>query len=225
LTAVSAQHLPTSLHYLESPLNHYGYAALAAFVFVEDFGVPVPGETILIAGAIYAGTGHFNVYLVGLIGFLAAATGDNVGFAIGRLGGRRLLDRFGRYVLLTPIRIDAASRWFERHGAKVVVIARFIEGFRQANGLLAGISTMQWKRFVVLNAIGAALWVAVWTSAGYLVGGHITSIYNTVSRYSEYVAGAIACFVVLLITRRVRQGKSGSAAAGRGSRPQPFDGR
>ena len=113
---------------------------------------------------------------VGLIAFLAAATGDNVGFALGRLGGRRLLDRFGRYALLSPVRIDAASRWFERHGTKVVVVARFIEGLRQVNGLLAGISTMQWRRFVVFNAIGAALWVAAWTSAGYLVGGHIVGM-------------------------------------------------
>src|SRR5579862_5512112 len=101
-------HLPGVLHTLEPTLNHYGYLAVAAFVLLEDFGVPVPGETILILGAVYAGTGRLNVVAVGLIALIAAVIGDNIGFAVGHIGGRPLVERFGRYVLLTPRRLDRA---------------------------------------------------------------------------------------------------------------------
>src|SRR6202012_4807638 len=114
--AVSAAHLPGVLQTLEPTLDNYGYLAVAGFVMLEDFGVPVPGETILILGAVYAGTGRLNIVLVGILACLAAILGANIGFAIGRYGGRRLVDRFGRYVLLTPERVDKASGFFERHG-------------------------------------------------------------------------------------------------------------
>src|ERR1700750_1174008 len=131
-------HLPGVLHTLEPTLNHYGYLAVAGLVFLEDFGVPVPGETVLILGAVYAGAGRLNIFLVGLLAFLAAILGDNIGFGIGHFGGRALVDRFGKYVLLTPERYDKAADFFKRHGGKVIVVARFVEGLRQANGIVAG---------------------------------------------------------------------------------------
>jgi membrane protein DedA with SNARE-associated domain len=94
-------HLPGFLDTLAGPLNHYGYWAVLLFVMIEDFGIPVPGETILIAASVYAGTGRLNVLVVGVIGFLAAVTGDNIGFAIGHYGGRALVLRWGRYVRIT----------------------------------------------------------------------------------------------------------------------------
>jgi membrane protein DedA with SNARE-associated domain len=184
-------------------LDNYGYLAVAGFVLLEDFGVPVPGETILILGAVYAGTGRLNVLLVGLIGFLAAVAGDNLGFAIGHVGGRRLLERFGRYILLTPERLDKATGFFERHGGKIVVVARFIEGLRQANGIIAGITGMHWAKFLAFNALGAALWVAVWTSVGYLSGSHINTIYNDATRYDTYLAVAVGVLILAYIARRL----------------------
>jgi membrane protein DedA with SNARE-associated domain len=184
-------------------LDNYGYLAVAGFVLLEDFGVPVPGETILILGAVYAGTGRLNIVLVGLIGFLAALIGDNVGFAIGHFGGRPLVERFGRYILLTPERLDKATGFFERHGGKIVAIARFVEGLRQANGIVAGISGMHWAKFLVFNALGAALWVIVWTSVGYFSGSHIDTIYRAATRYDTYLAVAIAVFALAYIMRRL----------------------
>jgi membrane protein DedA with SNARE-associated domain len=206
-TGVS-QHLPGVLHSLEPALDHYGYLAVAGFVLLEDFGVPVPGETILILGAVYAGTGRLNVALVGLIGFIAAVLGDNIGFAIGYLGGRRLIGRYGRYLLITPERLDKATGFFERHGAKVVVAARFIEGLRQANGIVAGVSDMRWGRFLAYNAIGAAIWVVVWTGIGYLSGSHINTIYMAATRYETYLALAIAALVMIYLANRLKRAKS-----------------
>jgi membrane protein DedA with SNARE-associated domain len=196
-------HLPGVLHTLEPTLDNYGYLAVAGFVLLEDFGVPVPGETILILGAVYAGTGRLNIFLVGLIGFLAAVAGDNIGFAIGHFGGRRLIDRYGRYILLTPERVDKATGFFERHGGKIVVAARFIEGLRQANGIIAGMTGMHWAKFLGFNALGAALWVGVWSAIGYFSGSHIDTIYSAATRYSTYLAVAVAVLILAYIARRL----------------------
>jgi membrane protein DedA with SNARE-associated domain len=203
MLAAATPHLPGILHSLEPTLNNYGYLAVAGFVFLEDFGVPVPGETILVLGAVYAGAGRLNVWLVGLLGFCAAVVGDNVGFAIGHFGGRPLVERFGRYVFLTPERLDKAQAFFERHGGKIIIVARFIEGLRQANGIIAGTTGMHWAKFLFFNAIGAALWVAVWTSIGYFSGSHITSIYDTATKYSLYLAIAAGVLLVAFIGRLV----------------------
>ncbi len=162
--------LPGFLNALSGPLNHYGYWAVLALVLLEDFGIPVPGETVLIAAAIYAGHGQLNVVAVGVIAFAAAVTGDNIGFAIGHFGGRNLALRWGRYIFLTGERLDRAESFFNRHGGKIIVVARFIEGLRQANGIIAGLSGMRWLRFFVFNALGAVLWVGTWVSLGYLAG-------------------------------------------------------
>ena len=107
--ASSPPPLPGFLNALASPLQHYGVWAIGLLIMLEDFGIPVPGETILIAGAVYAGAGRLNVIAVGLVGFIAAIIGDNIGFAIGHFGGRALALRWGRYVFLTEARLDRAD--------------------------------------------------------------------------------------------------------------------
>jgi membrane protein DedA with SNARE-associated domain len=204
LEAVAARHLPGVLHSLEPVLDRHGYWAVAGFVLLEDFGVPVPGETVLVVAAVYAGAGRLNVVLVWLVGSIAATLGDNIGFAIGHLGGRRVIERYGRYLLITPERLEKATGFFERHGAKIVVGARFIEGFRQANGIVAGVSGMYWARFLLFNAIGAALWAAVWVSIGYLSGSHINAVYDTAARYEAYLAIAVVALALLYFARRLR---------------------
>ncbi|HEX3688293.1 MAG TPA: DedA family protein [Solirubrobacteraceae bacterium] len=220
ILAAAAQHLPGALHSLEPTLDHYGYLAITGLVLVEDFGVPVPGETVLILGAVYAGTGRLNIVLVALLGFCGAVIGDNAGFAIGHFGGRPLAERYGRYVFLTPERLDKATGFFERHGGKVIVIARFVEGLRQANGIIAGMTGMPWQRFLIFNAIGAALWVAVWTTVGYASGSHIDAIYATATRYSAYIAAAVAVLVIAYVARRlIRRRRARSADATEDSSP------
>jgi membrane protein DedA with SNARE-associated domain len=198
-----APQLPGFLNSLAGPLNHFGYWAVLLFVMIEDFGIPVPGETTLIAASVYAGTGRLNVVVVGLVGFAAAVIGDNIGFAIGHFGGRALALRWGRYVFLTAERLDRAAGFFDRHGAWIITLARFIEGLRQANGIVAGITGMAWLRFVAFNALGAALWVGTWVSVGYLAGSHIGPIYSYITRYSYYALIALAVVLVALIARHL----------------------
>jgi membrane protein DedA with SNARE-associated domain len=215
--------LPGFLEALASPLQHYGLWAIFALVLIEDFGIPVPGETVIIAAAIYAGSGRLNVVGVGVVAFVAAVLGDNIGYGIGRFGGRRLVDRWGKYVFLTPERLDKAEAFFDRQGAKIITIARFIEGLRQANGIIAGIAKMHWLRFIAYNALGAALWVGTWVSIGYFAGQHINAIYGVITRYSLYVAIAAVVLIVALIARhimrkrrRVLRAAAGPGGAGSG---------
>jgi membrane protein DedA with SNARE-associated domain len=105
--------------------------------------------------------------------------------------------------LLTRDRRDKATDVFNRHGGKIIGIARFVEGLRQANGIIAVTTGMRWRRFLVFNAIGAALWVAVWSGVGYLSGNHINTVYDDASRYSTWLGiGAATILVSYLIGRR-----------------------
>jgi membrane protein DedA with SNARE-associated domain len=201
----TAPELPGFLGSLAPILNNYGYLAVGGLVLVEDFGIPVPGETILIAASLYAGAGKLNVVAVGVIAWICAVLGDNIGFLIGHFGGRQLALRYGKYIFLTPARLDKAEAFFEHHGGKIIVAARFIEGLRQANGIVAGITGMHWKRFIPFNALGAALWVGLWVSVGYLAGNHITTIYDQITRYSLYVLIAVVVAVAALVGWRVRK--------------------
>ena len=196
-------HQPGFLDSLAGPHDHIGYWAVLLFVMIEDFGVPVPGETILIAASAYAGAGRLNVIMVGVIGFVAAVIGDNIGFAIGHYGGRALALHWGRYVRLTEERLDKAESFFNRHGAWIITIARFIEVLRQANGIVAGTTGMRWRRFLAFNALGAALWAGTWVSLGYLAGKHLDAIYHDITRYSYYLLIALAVVLAIYITRHI----------------------
>ena len=213
LSSGSPPVLPGFLNSLASPLEHFGIWAIFLLVLLEDFGIPVPGETVLIAASVFAGSGRLNVFAVAIVGFAAAVLGDNIGYAIGRFGGRRLVDRWGKYVFLTPERVDKAEAFFNRHGARIIVIARFIEGLRQANGIIAGIAEMHWLRFLACNALGAALWVATWVSIGFFAGQHITPIYNAITRYSLYAAIIAVIAIVVWIGLRVRRHHRAKSAA------------
>jgi membrane protein DedA with SNARE-associated domain len=212
--ASSPPPLPGFLNALSGTLQHYGLWAIGLLITLEDFGVPVPGETILIAGAIFAGAGRINIVALGVVAFVAAVTGDNIGFAIGHFGGRALALRFGKYVFLTEERLDKAEAFFDRRGSIVITFARFVEGLRQANGIIAGITGMHWLRFLVFNAIGAALWVGTWVTIGYFAGNNITTVYHYITLYSYYVlAGLVVLIVGYIVWRRRRRGRAAAAAA------------
>jgi membrane protein DedA with SNARE-associated domain len=202
---MSDTQLPGVFADVQPILEHYGYLAVGGFVLLEDFGVPVPGEILLISAAIFAGAGQLNIALVIAVAVLGAVIGDNIGYAVGRLGGRPLAERWGRYVFLTPARLDRAETFFNAHGGKVVTVARFIEGLRQVNGLLAGIAGMGWLKFLGFNALGAVLWVGTWAGLGFVAGTHMAAIYAEFERYKWYAIGAIALVAGIVLVIRVRR--------------------
>jgi membrane protein DedA with SNARE-associated domain len=197
------QHVPALLQTLVPTIDRYGYWAVFGLLVLEDFGVPAPGETVLIAAAFYAGLGHLNIFLVALVGFVGAVLGDNIGFAIGTYGGHPLVERLGKYVFLTPERISTAEHFFNRHGGQLVTGARFVEGFRQINGIIAGLSEMRWLAFLAYNMLGAALWVSCWSAIGYFGGSHI----ETFLRYQLYVTIVVTLVVVVFVGVKVAERK------------------
>src|SRR6266849_11187346 len=132
----------------------YGYVALFVGVFLENVGIPVPGETVLLAACFMAKQHALRLAVVIPCAIVAAILGDNLGYLIGRRGGRSFAQRYGRYVGLTPKRLDAVDAYFREHGPKTIFFARFISGIRVVAAVFAGISCIPWPRFLIYNAAG-----------------------------------------------------------------------
>lgn len=178
----TAQQLPTVIQSIAPLVDRYGYLAVGGLLLLENFGIPVPGETVLIAASVFAGLGKLNIVLVIILAITFSIIGDNIGFVIGRYGGHPLIEKYGRYIFLTKKRIAKTEKFYQRHGAKIVLVARFIDGLRQANGIIAGITEMKWQTFLFFNALGAALWVLTWSLIGYFGASHV----ETLLRYQLY---------------------------------------
>jgi membrane protein DedA with SNARE-associated domain len=219
---LSASPLPGFLAGLAPVLDHYGYWAIAMLLLLENIGVPVvPGELALIAGAIYAGSGRLDAVAVGAVAVAACFVGAEIGYFIGLFGGRTLVVRYGRYVLIREHHLDRAERFVSRYGGAVVIVARFVVGLRELNGIIAGVTDMRWGRFASYNAAGAVAWVTWWVSAGYLAGDHIETIYRDAERDSSFLLAALVIVAAALIVRAVRRRRRDApagVAAGDGER-------
>ena len=208
--------LPGFLNSLAGPLDHYGVGAIALLLLLENIGVPViPGELAMIAGAVFAGTGRagLNVVEVGVVSVAATIAGAEIGYLIGKFAGRELILRYGRWVLIKPHHLDRAEAIVSRYGGIVVVIARFIVGLREANGIIAGITQMRWLTFGWFNVLGACAWVATWVSVGYVAGDAIGAIYRNVNRFGLYALLVLAVLLAGYIIRRVVRRRRRRAAS------------
>jgi membrane protein DedA with SNARE-associated domain len=180
----------------------YGYFVVFFGVLLENAGIPVPGETILLAGAALARFGHLSLVWVVTTAIAGAVLGDNIGFVIGRRGGRRLLERHGRLLGLTKQRLDQFDAFFARHGAKTVFIARFVTGLRVVGAVLAGASTLPWGRFLIFNAAGAVAWATTFGAVGYALGYS----WETIERWLGHLG--LVFLVVLAVVALFAVGRS-----------------
>src|SRR5712692_6100385 len=154
---------------LDSLLATYGYLAVFIFVGVESIGVPVPGETMLVTAAIYAGTtGRLSIFWVIVASSAGAVVGDNIGYVIGRTGGYRVLKRYGRYIRLEENRLRLGQYLFRKHGPKVVFFGRFVSVLRIFAAFLAGVNHMHWRLFLIFNAAGGINLVTLYCVGGFL---------------------------------------------------------
>ena len=206
--------LPSFLSAVQGPLDHYGLWAIGLLLLLENIGVPVvPGEFAMIAGAIYAGAGQLNVVAVGVVSVVASVLGATIGYFIGRFGGRTLVLRYGKWVFVREHHLDRAEQAVDKFGGVVVVVARYIVGLRELNGIICGVSGMHPVRFTAYNILGACAWVGTWVSLGYLAGDHIAAIYTDVSRYALYVVIGAVVLLAAWITFRVRRRRAATATA------------
>ena len=179
-----------------------GYPAVFGLVGVESLGVPLPGETALIAAGAYAGqTHHLAPWAIFAVAAAGAIIGDNIGFWIGDKGGYRLARRYGHKVRLDEAKLKVGRYVFDRHGAKVVFFGRFVSVLRTYAAFLAGTSRMRWHKFLLANAAGGIVWAGIYTVAAYEAG-------TTLRRISEKIdialgaAAAIAIVAIILAVRR-----------------------
>jgi membrane protein DedA with SNARE-associated domain len=177
-------------------VSDYGLALLFCLVGLESFGIPLPGETALIAAGILASSGHFSIAAVIAVASVAAILGDNAGYWVGRTGGRRALERAPVLRSYAPRVLPPAEAFFRRHGAKTVFVGRFVAVLRFTAAWLAGITHMPWWRFLAWNAAGGIAWAASVALVAYFFG---RAAAEAVNRYGAVGAAVVAAAVVLAL--------------------------
>ena len=208
-TAVSDPHQHTKVRRFERALarvqpllERYGYGAAFAAVMAEGMGVPTPGQTLLIAGALEAAQGRMNIALLLFLVTAAATLGNSIGYAMGRWGGRAALNK----LQVNPERQQHVDDLFKRRGGLVILLARFLDGLRQLNGIVAGVLKMPWWTFTAYNVAGAILWTCSWGLGTYYLGRDIHFFVAFFHRHTRllYVLSVIAVAALLLYLLRSR---------------------
>ncbi|MGH7609315.1 MAG: DedA family protein [Candidatus Dormibacteria bacterium] len=197
-------------------LHTYGYLAIFAAPLIESTGIPFPGETVLLAGAVYASTSG-RLSLAGVVAAAAAGAvvGDNFGYLIGRAAGRALLERYGGWVRLTPRRLELLDRFFQLRGPLAVFVARFVVVLRTVGALFAGAAEMRYPVFLLFNALGGAAWATTYGVLGFELGHAYRRLEHSVSGASIIVGAvllALLLVALVLARRRLERWAVGSAA-------------
>lgn len=206
-----------SLVALQNALDNFGYAAVALFIMIESSGIPFPGETMLLLASFYAAVSHqLQIPLVIACAAFGAIIGDNIGYLIGRTGGRSIVLRYGKYVFIKPDHLALAETYFAKHGNKTVFFGRFIALLRAWAAFLAGVNHMNWRVFLFYNAAGGILWATMYGTLGYIAGHYFHDNFAQVERLATtlgWVGTALIVVVVLgvLVVFRLRRQKLAQA--------------
>jgi membrane protein DedA with SNARE-associated domain len=182
-------------------IHSYGYLAVFIFVAIESLGVPIPGESAVIAAGAYAGETHkLNPWLLFLVAAVAAIVGNIAGYLIGRKGGFPLVLRYGNKVHLDQHKLKVGKYVLDRQGAKVVFFGRFVSVLRTYVALLAGILQMQWNRFALATVAAAVAWAGIYTALAYDAAGTLKRLSGTV----DLALGGVAVVIVIAVLFAVR---------------------
>ncbi len=177
--------------------DQYGYWTIATALLLENAGIPVPGETVLL---------FLHLPYIILIGIVACTVGDNIGYAAGRRGGRRLLERYQRFFRIRPGTIAKGERLFGKYGSVTILFARFIFGLRIIAGPLAGVLQMPWRQFAVFNFLGAMIWVTMISCIGYFVGTEWSQLLRVVKHINTGVLiVAVLVAAAIWLRRKLRR--------------------
>ncbi len=183
-------------------ISTYGYWAVFGLVALESLGIPIPGETVVVAAGTYAGHTHrLSVWVIFAVAAAGAIIGSNIGFQIGDKGGYRLLRRYGHYIRIDEAEIKIGRYIFDRYGWMVVFFGRFVIVLRTYAGFLAGTNRMRWRSFTLFNTAGAVGWAAIWAFGSYAIGNSLRHD----SRPVDIVLGAVAVVVIVTAIVVVRR--------------------
>lgn len=193
---------------LEHFVHDYGVFAVFLILTFEALGAPLPGETLLILASVLAGRGEMSLSALLMFAWIGSVLGDNIGYAVGRTVGRAAISRYGAKIGLNDARFSAVEKVFLRYGPMTVVFARFFNILRQLNGIVAGAMGMDWRRFLLCNAVGGALWVTVWVFAA----SYFTEYMSVLTGLAHHTKVVVAVFVAIaliavltLVLRRARR--------------------
>ena len=181
-------------------LTQYGYAFLFVVVLFESTGIPLPGESILVASGMLAGEGSLNIWEVLFAAFAGSIVGDNLCYLVGRRYGRRIVVRWGSRFGLGEKRFAMVEERFKNYGFAVVLVARFVIILRQLNGFVAGTMRMSWPIFLFYNCISAALWSAAYGAGAYLFGSAFRHFFEAYSTWPIFVIAALVCVIGMVGT-------------------------
>lgn len=194
------------LDVLRNAVVQYGYWAVGGALLLENAGIPVPGETILLLACFLAYSEQdLQLPWIMVVATLAATVGDNLGFALGYYGGRPLLTRYQALFRIQNKTVERGEELFARYGPVTVFLARFVFGMRVIAGPMAGVLRMPWRKFLLFNFLGAILWVTVISGVGYLFGQHWERLAGEVKRIDIAAAILLVIVAILLWWRSRRQ--------------------
>ena len=178
----------------QEAITSFGYAAIFVLVSVEGCGVPLPGETALLVGAVFAGAGRLDIRLVIAVAAAAAIVGDSAGYWIGRLWGRQLLDRWGPRLGLTAKRVASVERFFNRFGVLAVFFGRYQALFRTYVGIFAGMARMPFALFFAVRAASCVVWALIFGLIAYFLGQQWSLVEHLLHDFSvaSIIAGVVA---------------------------------
>jgi membrane-associated protein len=197
--------LATGGYSLDALIRWGGYVVLVAIVFTETgllVGFFLPGDSLLVTAGLVAATGGLNIWWLNVLLCVAAVTGDSTGYAIGARIGPRLFTR-PKSLLFNPMHVQRTREFYARHGAKTIVIARFVPIIRTFAPVVAGVGQMEYRRFVLYNVVGGVGWVVSMTWAGYLLGQAIPDI----DRHIHIVVGIVIVLSVIPIGVEILRGR------------------
>jgi membrane protein DedA with SNARE-associated domain len=190
---------------LESFVRHYGAFAVMPILTIEAVGAPVPGESLLIFASVLAGRGEMSLPSLLIFAWIGSVLGDNLSYLIGRRLGRSTVLRYSAKVGLSDERINGIERVYARYGSATVLVARFFSILRQLNGIVAGTLGMSWWRFVLFDAVGAALWVSVWVFVPAYFSEHLTFIIGLAHHTKAVASFLVAAGLILVLGLFIRR--------------------
>jgi len=196
---------------VQSLLEEYGLIIILAAIVLDGLGIPAPGQSLLVAGAVLSARGDFDIRLFLMLSWIAALTGSMLGYTIGRVGGRKLLIRLP----INPSRVRRMETFCQRYGALLVILSRFIDGPRQLTGIFVGSLKMPVIAFSLATGFGAVLWIGVWGLGSYYLGQHmhlVAQAYNSITPYTWVATGLLVLALCIYLIRRhnhrkIRSGK------------------
>jgi len=209
--------LSLSLHGLldgvQSAFHQYGYLIVFLPILGESAGIPLPGETVLLVGGVAAARGIMSLPLVILVAAAAAILGDNLGYLVGRRGGRPLLFRYGRLLRIRDHQMAILDSFFEQHGGKTVFFGRWVLYLRAWAALFAGASRMHWKTFVFWNALGGIAWAATMATIAYVFAKSVERVSSIFGAAGWILAVLVGITVAIVITRMQRRAENRALVA------------